>query len=327
MTVLRYPRGSWLIPFVLLCVRLVDGQSSPAPLSGVNRLSTEQTVVSLLWKNILTQCPVKGSSPLDYSYFYAGPAHQGRVLYEYREPADLKDMIHSDRLSTADKLNGIEWRGIVVWSAGAYRTWEGGGWSEWKGMQREDMDAAQILSSFGSGTVGGSLLFFLEKKRGQWSISIGSIALLSLKKDPVDPNDYWAARVSCEVATAADPFAAMSASVKPPTAPVGPAGEQNYTRLIEDLIADNSKTWAMNRFLSGSVTSVFIASRDRSGRPSKLQAHYLFDGFAGRMNGSVTITFSEGVPDCLYFFDFPETCRAASRRVVTAYAQGEYKNK
>jgi len=103
-------------------------------------------------------------------------------------------------------------------------------------------------------------------------------------------------------------------------ASTGPVGDQNYAKLVEDLIEENARTWMINRFVSGSVTSVSIA-------PNELQAHYLFNGFNGRSDGSVMITFMDGLPECLYFFDFPNTCKSPSRRVVTAYAQGEYKNK
>ena len=310
-------------------VKVADAQSSP-PLNRVTQESNVQTVVSLLWQNILTKCPVKGSSPLDYSYFYTDGSRQGRVLYEYREPADFQTMIQADRLSTADELNGIEWRGTAIWSAGAYRTREdsGAGWSEWKGMENDDIDASQVLSSLGSGTLAGNLLFFMEKKHGQWSISIGSIGLLGLTKRPFDPDEYWSAQLSCGIATSAGPFKAAplaSGATPPPSA--GPVGDQNYAKLVEDLIEENAKTWMMNRFVSGSVTSVAIASNDGSNKPAKLQAHYLFNGFSGRSDGSVTITFMDGLPECLYFFDFPNTCKSPSRRVVTAYAQGEYRKK
>ena len=67
----------------------------------------EKTVVALLWKTILTQCPVVGSSPLN-SYFYAGLPNKDRTLYEYREPIQESKRIS---FSTADKptaFNGVE---------------------------------------------------------------------------------------------------------------------------------------------------------------------------------------------------------------------------
>ena len=42
-----------------------------------------------------------------------------------------------------------------------------------------------------------------------------------------------------------------------------------------------------------------------------------------RMDGSST-NASDGLPECLYFFDFPNTCRTASRTIVSKYAEGAY---
>jgi hypothetical protein len=93
----------------------------------------------------------QGSSPLEHSYFYAGSPRQNHLLYEYRETPKIEDTIFPEALSTPDKLNGVEWRGSARWYAGAYRTWEDGGtgWSEWKGMRKEDIDPAQVLESLG----------------------------------------------------------------------------------------------------------------------------------------------------------------------------------
>ncbi len=110
------PRAHWhyLIPAIVFFTNTSDAQSH-SPLSAVTRQSNEQTVMSLLWKNILTTCPVRGATPAEYSYFYTGLLRQGRVLYEYREPADPKEMIRPDNISTADRLNGTEWHGSIIW--------------------------------------------------------------------------------------------------------------------------------------------------------------------------------------------------------------------
>jgi hypothetical protein len=100
----------------------------------------------------------------------------------------------------------------------------------------------------------------------------------------------------------------------------------NYAKLIDDLITDNSQGWMMNRYVRGSVSDAAVASRDQSGRPWRLRADYLFDGFNGRAKGSVIVEFTDGLPHCLYFSDFPSTCRSASPRIVTAYENGRYQN-
>jgi hypothetical protein len=105
--------------------------------------------------------------------------------------------------------------------------------------------------------------------------------------------------------------------------PAGPANvtDQNFTRLVDDLILDQSRTWVMNRYVPGSTSNVVVSSRDASGKPLKISARYLFNG---RNSGEVTVDFSNGVPACLYFFDAPSSCKTASPRVVAAYSSGAY---
>ena len=100
--------------------------------------------------------------------------------------------------------------------------------------------------------------------------------------------------------------------------------DQNYTELLEDLIFEQSKTWAINKFIKGSVSRVTVSSRDDLGRPLKISARYVYNGFSNSSYGRVNLTFDEGWPKCLYFSDNPTTCRAASRKIVANYAKGEY---
>ena len=106
-------------------------------------------------------------------------------------------------------------------------------------------------------------------------------------------------------------------------APGAPFKDSNYTKLVEDLVFEQSKTWMMNRFVAGSVSGVAVSSRDGAGRPAKLTGRYLFNG---RSQGSVVVTFTDGLPACLYFFDLPSVCRAASSRVIAAYENGNYQH-
>lgn len=103
-----------------------------------------------------------------------------------------------------------------------------------------------------------------------------------------------------------------------------PFKDQNYTKLLEDLILEQSKTWVMNRFLRGSVSRVSVSSRDKQGRPAKITAQYLYNGFNKRSQGAVILTFTDGHPECMYFFDFPATCRTPNRRIATAFINGDY---
>jgi hypothetical protein len=117
------------------------------------------------------------------------------------------------------------------------------------------------------------------------------------------------------------PGAVASIAPKAQPAPGGPFKDQNYTKLLEDLILDQSRTWLMNRFVSGSTSNVVVSSRDSVGRPAKIVGRYLFND---RSQGSVTLSFSDGIPDCMYFFDLPSTCKTPNRRIVVDYSSGGY---
>ena len=119
---------------------------------------------------------------------------------------------------------------------------------------------------------------------------------------------------------------ASAATREPQAAARGPAGESDYARLLDDLITEQSKSWAMNRYVGGSVSGVGVLSRDPVGRPVRLSGQYEFVFLDGKRNaGSVTLDFADGVPSCLYFFDLPAECRAANRRVASAYVNGAYR--
>jgi hypothetical protein len=114
------------------------------------------------------------------------------------------------------------------------------------------------------------------------------------------------------------------ASIAPKKSPGAAFKDSNYTRLLDDLIAENAQGWMLNRYVRGSVSGVTVSSRDALGRPSKIVGGYLFDGSKGRGNGSATVQFSDGLPQCIFFFDFPTTCRTPSRRIITTYEEGRY---
>ncbi|MFV8838596.1 hypothetical protein [Salinimicrobium soli] len=104
----------------------------------------------------------------------------------------------------------------------------------------------------------------------------------------------------------------------------GPSGTQNFSKLIDDLVINQSRTWAFNRYIPGSISDVSVLSEDDKGRPAVIKANYTYNGFSGRSNGWVKITFKNGLPDCLYFFDFPNNCKGPSSSIVASYAQGRY---
>jgi hypothetical protein len=117
------------------------------------------------------------------------------------------------------------------------------------------------------------------------------------------------------------PVALSGAAPAAAKQPASPGKNQDYTRLLEDLVAEQAKTWFLNRYVPGSTSGVVVTSRDAEGRPAKIAGKYLFNG---RNQGSVTVDFADGVPSCMYFFDFPTTCKTPNRRIVSAYASGGY---
>jgi len=98
---------------------------------------------------------------------------------------------------------------------------------------------------------------------------------------------------------------------------------QNYSKLVDDLIAAESHAWMLNRYEQGSA-QVSTVQRDPSGVPREVDAAYSFQMMGSRAAGKVRVTFENGAPACLYFSDFPTTCRAPSPGVVSAYKRNQY---
>ncbi len=98
----------------------------------------------------------------------------------------------------------------------------------------------------------------------------------------------------------------------------------DFKSLINDLIYENSRDWTLNRYINNSVGNVRILSRDNQNRPLKIRAEYNFEGLLGRQQYWVNLTFNEGIPACLFFQDYPNTCRTADRAVVKDFINGKY---
>ncbi|MEL6541354.1 MAG: hypothetical protein AAFQ34_08115 [Pseudomonadota bacterium] len=104
----------------------------------------------------------------------------------------------------------------------------------------------------------------------------------------------------------------------------GPYIPSDYGKLIDALIAKNAQGWAFNRYIRGSVSGVNVGATP-DGRPNTINARYRFSQLGQPNNGSVRVTFKDGRPACLYFFDAPRTCRIPSPGIVTAYEKGEFR--
>lgn len=103
----------------------------------------------------------------------------------------------------------------------------------------------------------------------------------------------------------------------------GPRREQNHQRLLDDLISEQSQAWMMNRYQAGSVRPLSVA-RDSQGRAREVVAGYSYLSMGKMAAGKVRLVFVDGAPQCLYFADLPESCRAPSPRIVSAYRKNQY---
>ena len=104
----------------------------------------------------------------------------------------------------------------------------------------------------------------------------------------------------------------------------GPTGSQNFNKLIDDLVTAQAQTWMMNRYTAGSISGVTMESKDNQGRPISIKANYSYTGFGGNSQGWVKVVFEDGLPKCIYFFDFPNNCKTPTTSIVSSYAQGNY---
>lgn len=103
--------------------------------------------------------------------------------------------------------------------------------------------------------------------------------------------------------------------------------DSDYGRLLDDMVGQQSITWAANRYRAGSVSGARVTKRDTMGRPATVDAGYAYSSFFGKeqQSGAVTLQFDDGRPHCLYFSDQPSACRTPSNALTAAYIRGEYR--
>lgn len=108
-------------------------------------------------------------------------------------------------------------------------------------------------------------------------------------------------------------------------APVRPKLNQNYTKLLSGLVSEDATRWGMAaRLVRGSVSEASVTAKDDAGSPAKVAASYVWEGMLGRKRGGVTLTFSEGMPECLYYSETPTVCHTPGRKIAAAFAAGSY---
>ncbi|WGK64499.1 hypothetical protein [Croceiramulus getboli] len=100
--------------------------------------------------------------------------------------------------------------------------------------------------------------------------------------------------------------------------------QQDYLKLIDDLVTHQAKGWLMNRYQAGSVRDLQVTGASATQAPRTLVANYTFSSFGGTQNGWVRISFQNGEPRCVNFHDYPQTCNDPSPKVVSDFKKGAY---
>ena len=104
----------------------------------------------------------------------------------------------------------------------------------------------------------------------------------------------------------------------------GPAGDQNFTKLLNDILKNQSSTWAVNKYVTNSISNVReFKSQDKT-QTRSLNANYSFNSLFGKQTGGVVVKFKDGLPDCIYFSDFPDNCKKPNGALVAKYGLGQY---
>ncbi len=98
------------------------------------------------------------------------------------------------------------------------------------------------------------------------------------------------------------------------------AKQQNYKGLIDDLITEESKAWAVNRYLSGSA-QVTAVNHNSDGTPKEIDAKYLL---ANQSSGKLRVTFEADEAPCLLFSDAPKNCRIPNPKLMSAFRRNKY---
>lgn len=167
-------------------------------LSHVSGQASPEVVAELVWKLALTECTRPGDRTP--SYFLAQrdkAAFSPEDKWELFEEKGALKISDPAPLSEADRLNGVQWRGTTFVKVSTLRQFNftqrhHGDWSDWADTSRIDNLAPLI---------GTTEVFKLEKRNNQWIL------------DGKTPGEFVAvhgrSKLSCAIATAADPFASL----------------------------------------------------------------------------------------------------------------------
>jgi len=204
----RYFNRTVYIAACLIVPQLLLSQPQETARTSIRSSDTPEAISDVLWKHALRTCPINSSQDKrkpDISGFYLDFAMGLKpTLVEYRNPWTK---VLPDDLSNADRLNGIQWRGVTVLGADAYRSirsdprYSTRAWSEWIDMA---YGKEAILKVLATGSGWGGVIIRMEKRNNQWSFNLpGALGVVNEK---FDPDAAAARRLSCERSFKADPF-------------------------------------------------------------------------------------------------------------------------
>jgi len=90
-------------------------------------------------------------------------------------------------------------------------------------------------------------------------------------------------------------------------APPAPPSEESlkYARLLDHLVAQDSRSWAVNRYDQGSMKDATV-EQSANGKPSRIKAYYTYNN---GQRGWVEAEMVNGRLSCLTYWDFPNNCR------------------
>jgi hypothetical protein len=177
-------------------------QSQASMRNALNAHTSPERVKDLLLANILSTCPLPGStSPAVFVY-------RNHSLEEYR---GAWNRLVPFNLTEADRLNGIQYKAWVVMSGSSFRRFDAykGQWSSWASAR--DLEQQTTPSALARGS-NRNMLFAglhqmqgfavsMEKKNNQWSFRIEWDG-----GGPLDPDTLSAEKLSCSAAMSANPL-------------------------------------------------------------------------------------------------------------------------
>ena len=105
-----------------------------------------------------------------------------------------------------------------------------------------------------------------------------------------------------------------------------------YAKILDGIVAQDSETWAVNRYQRGSMTNATIVSGSPTGPQITVRGYYTYMWRDESKTGWVDAVFVNGKLSCIRYHDYPDDCRAprdireieaAQRRMAAAQEQQE----